>query len=120
MVAKFGFWVCALKYPVAMPSAETEVDAKVRGTFEAVENHCPRFFQPGQTSAARLTGAWMRAYPQADIRLYVLDNGQVFYKYWRALNPVLLGNSHDLLGGKLVLDCNAIRGRVGLPWEREI
>jgi hypothetical protein len=119
-VAKFGFWVCALKYPVAMPTADAGVDVQVRRAFETIENHCPRFFQPGQTSAARLQDGWMRIYPQADIKLYVLDDGRVFYKYLRALNPVLIGNSQALQRGEFKLDCNAIRGRSGLPWEREI
>lgn len=118
-LAKFGFWVCSLKYPVPMPTAGAGVSVQALRAFEAVERRCPRFFEPGQTSASRLVDGWLRAYP-GDIKLYIFDDGRMFYKYWRALNPVLIGDSQELLRGEFKLDCSAIRGRAGLPWEREI
>jgi len=33
---------------------------------------------------------------------------------------VLVGKVDDLLAGKSRLDCDKIRGRSGMPWEREI
>jgi hypothetical protein len=44
----------------------------------------------------------------------------VYYKYYRALNPVQVGNIQDVLAGKAKVDCGRIRGRSGLPWNREI
>lgn len=120
-LAKFGFWICPLQYPVVVEAKpEVTVDDAVRRALEAVENRCPRFFAPGQSGAARLEGGWLRVYPQADIKLYVLDDGQIFYKYWRALNPMLIGKVADVVRSDFTMDCNAIRGRSGLPWEREI
>ena len=54
------------------------------------------------------------------MKAYVYDSGEVYYKYYRALNPVLVGKVEDLLAGKSRLECGKIRGRSGLPWEREI
>lgn len=118
-VAKFGFWVCALDYPVPAPAPLQGGDLQVNHIFDGIESQCSRFFQPGQKTATRVDGAWLRVYPQADIRLYVLDSGDIYYKYWRALNPQLLGTTDQLNTG-MRLPCDAIRGRSGLPWEREI
>lgn len=119
-VAKFGFWICSLQYPVTLETLEVRLEPEVRSAFEAIEKRCPRFFEMGQTSASRLADGWIRVYPQSDMRVYVMDNGEVHYKYWRAMNPVLLGRKENVLRGDFKLDCNAIRGRAGLPWEREI
>ncbi|MDP3761261.1 MAG: hypothetical protein Q8R01_12180 [Ramlibacter sp.] len=120
VIGKFGFWICSLQYPVALQSLEVRLDPEVRDTFSAIEKRCPRFFQTGQTSASRLSDGWIRVYPQSDMKVYVMDNGEVHYKYWRAMNPVLVGRKQDVLRGDFTLDCDAIRGRAGLPWEREI
>lgn len=119
LVAKFGFWICDLRYPVAEPARRQGSDPAVNAIFELIENQCPRFYQPGQKSAVRIDRGWMRVYPQADIRLYVMDDGTVHYKYWRALNPAQVGTIGELKAGVQV-GCKAIRGRSGLPWEREI
>lgn len=120
VTAKFGFWICSLQYPVALQSLEVRLDPEVRDTFAAIEKRCPRFFEIGQTSASRLSDGWIRVYPQSDMKVYVMDSGEVHYKYWRAMNPVLVGRKEDVLRGDFTLECNAIRGRAGLPWEREI
>jgi hypothetical protein len=117
-VAKYGFWVCDLRYPASAPSRQAAADPEISAVFALIENQCPRVYQPGQTSASRISGGWVRVYPAADIRLYVLDTGKVYYKYWRALNPELIGTAEQLRAG-LKVDC-LIRGRSGLPWEREI
>jgi hypothetical protein len=118
-VDKIGFWVCTLAYPFPPPPSEKGGDPEVNAIFGLIEKQCPRFYQPGQTNAARVEGGWLRVYPQADIRLYVMDSGNVYYKYWRALNPELLGRTDELRAGKRA-DCTVIRGRSGLPWERGI
>jgi hypothetical protein len=120
-LAKFGFWICPLKYPVEVAAKpELVAPTKVQRAVAAVEKRCPRFFQPGQISLSRLEGGWLRVYPQSDLKLYVLDDGQVFYKYMRALNPELIGETDEVAQEQFKMDCTAIRGRSGLPWEREI
>lgn len=120
VIAKFGFWVCSLQYPVPLQALEVPLEPEVRDTLSAIEKRCPRFFEIGQVSASRLSDGWIRVYPQSDMKIYVMDNGEVYYKYLRAMNPVLLGRKERVLRGNFKLDCNAIRGRAGLPWEREI
>lgn len=118
-LAKMGFWICDLQYPGPAPKNREQGDEDVNGVFDLVEQQCPRFYQPGQTSSARVDGGWVRMYPQADIRLYVMDDGNVYYKYWRALNPELLGRATEIRAGAKV-PCDSVRGRTGLPWERSI
>lgn len=120
-LSEYGFWICPLQYPVNVPNlAEDEKNIRVEKVFAAVENACPRFFQPGEALTARIGDGYIRHYPSADIKLYVLDNGVVLYKYWRAMNPELIGTVDAILADGLKMDCSAIRGRSGLPWERKL
>jgi hypothetical protein len=119
-LAKYGFWVCDLRYPAAeRPARQQAGDPRALSVFDIIERQCPRFFAPGQKSATRLEDGWVRMYPHSDLRLYVLDGGDVYLKYWRALNPEWLGTVDRILAGGEV-NCQTIRGRSGLPWEREI
>ena len=81
---------------------------------------CPRFFRAGEGETLRIPGGALRHYPGSDMKVYVLDNGEVYYKFWRALNPVFVGREDDVLQGRAAVDCDHIRGRSGLPWDREI
>jgi hypothetical protein len=119
VLEKMGFWVCDLQYPAPAPEPQKLPGAGVSRVFELVEHQCPRFYKPGQTSASRVEGGWLRAYPDSDLRVYVMDDGNVYYKYWRALNPELLGHVPDILAGGEV-PCTSVQGRTGLPWDREI
>jgi hypothetical protein len=115
-----GFWVCALRHEVdAAPRQESPPDARAEAAFASVERTCPKFFHGGARTN-RINGGAVRHYPGSDMWVYVLDDGEVWYKFWRALNPVLVGQLQDVLDGKGVIDCDHIRGRSGLPWEREI
>jgi hypothetical protein len=115
-----GFWVCPLRYPVDSPAlSDVPFDPKVEAGFARIEQMCPRFFQVGAKSIA-INGGAMRHYPGSDMKVYVLDTGQVWYKFWRALNPVLVGNLDEVLKGSATIECDHIRGRSGLPWDREI
>ena len=118
---RFGFWACPLQYPVKLP--EVTVDAgslKVQRIFEAIEKECPRFFRSGEAQTSKIDGGFMRGYSSSDIKIYVLDDGSVLYKYWRALNPTLIGTADKVLAEGFTMDCNTIRGRSGLPWERQL
>lgn len=120
-IDRFGFWVCELKYPVDVPlTAKVLLGAHVVEVFTRLEKTCPRIFHKGGTATYRLADGVQRQYSGSDTKAYVLDNGNVFYKYYRALNPVLLGTVETVLGEQFKMDCNQIHGRSGLPWEREI
>lgn len=115
-----GFWLCPLKYPVERPAQETQSpDPGTEAVFARVEQTCPRFFAPG-SKTMRINGGALRHYAGSDMKLYVLDDGLVVYKFWRALNPVTIGSREDVLSGKARVDCDHVRGRSGLPWNREI
>ncbi len=117
-----GFWVCPLAYPVAAPIAAGPSAAQLEAArvFERLEQECPRLFPPGGGRTVRMEDGFMRDYPGADVRAYVLDDGAVRFKYWRALNPNLVGTVADVLAPGFRLDCHQVRGRSGLPWERRL
>lgn len=118
---QYGFWTCTL---VRRASEETRQRVAapewMENVFSAMERMCPRIFRGGEAVTLRIPAGGVRAYPSSDFRLYVLDNGQVYYKYYRALNAVEVGKADDILTGKVRMDCGNIRGRAGLPWERQI
>ncbi|WP_275740836.1 hypothetical protein [Ramlibacter sp. H39-3-26] len=122
---RHGFWFCPLVYSEDIAATATPAPAPgnaallANRVFAVVEKICPRFFPPGAVSAA-IPGGYVRNYPDADMKLYVLDNGLTFYKYWRALNPEEIGMAQDILKSGFQMDCNTIRGRSGLPWERQL
>lgn len=119
--AQIGFWTCPLKYPVERAPAQA-VPGRPRAdaTFARIEQSCPRFFPPGSASTMPAEGGVVRYYGESDMKLYVLDDGKVLYKYWRALNPVLVGTVEGVLAGNEKVDCSHIPGRSGTPWERGI
>lgn len=116
-----GFWMCSLRYPVTAPEVkEQPFPQATQAVFERIEQHCTRFFLPGTARSMRINGGVLRHYPESDMKIYVLDDGTVLYKFWRALNAVKVGTVEGVLTGKDLMDCKNIRGRAGLPWEREI
>ena len=122
-VEKFGFWICDLKFPVDTPKAVPKaVDPRVEGAFQKLEQTCPRIFHPGPTLAEIPEGA-LRVYSASDTKAYVLDDGRVFYKYYRSLNKVLVGTIDEVLSDSFKMDCDNIRGvpvsRGSGAYERE-
>jgi hypothetical protein len=121
IIDKFGFWICDLKYSVTAPAIEkVQLKKSVAGVFAKLETVCPRIFQTNGSATQRLNDGFLRFYSESDSKVYVLDDGNVFYKYYRALNPVLLGTTDAVLSDQFKMDCNKIHGRSGLPWERSI
>jgi hypothetical protein len=114
-----GFWLCPLARQ-ASPRARKSgpVPERSEKVFERLEQVCPRIFRPGEVVSLRLPGGAVRGYPGSDFKLYVLDDGKVWYKYVRALNPVLVGDADAILESAFTMDCDNIKGRTGLPWER--
>ena len=119
--ATSGFWICPLNYNPSLPvKTPTQKIGRFDSVFKKIENHCPRFFPPGQIGSTSIPDGEMRIYDSSERKIYVLDNGEVFYKYYRALNPVRIGKIEEILSGKAEVDCKNIQGRSGLPWERSI
>lgn len=116
-----GFWLCPLaRHASARAVAAAPFPARTEQAFEKLERMCPRVFRRGETVSLHIPAGAVRGYPGSDFKLYVYDNGQVWYKYLRALNPVLLGSVEEVLQPAFAMDCDHIRGRSGLPWERGI
>lgn len=116
-----GFWLCPLaRHASARPARAAPVPEQTEQVFDRLERLCPRIFRPGETVSLKIPSGAVRGYPGSDFKLYVFDNGEVWYKYLRALNPVLIGKIGDVLKPAFVMDCERIPGRTGLPWERGI
>lgn len=119
--AETGFWICPLKYNSSLPIQTLEQRiGRFDSVFRKIEDQCPRFFPPGQEGSTSIPDGEMRIYDSSERKIYVLNNGEVFYKYYRALNPVRIGKIDEILNGKATVDCTNIHGRSGLPWERSI
>ncbi|WP_374667336.1 hypothetical protein [Ramlibacter sp.] len=116
-----GFWLCPLQRVAAKDRAsQPKPDPRVEAVFNRLEQTCPRLFPPGQATTNLLTMGARRFYVTSDMRVYVLNDGRVLYKYLRALNAVDVGTSEQVLAPDFRMDCHNIRGRTGLPWERGI
>jgi hypothetical protein len=115
-----GFWLCPLVRMQATPErpAPFKASPQSEAAFGRIEQLCPRMFPGGEAITTLLPVGARRLYPGSDMRLYVLDDGRVMYKYIRALNMVLVGSVQEVLAPAFRMDCQ-VRGR-GLPWEREI
>lgn len=119
--AQSGFWLCPLERPAQGAASGIARGRRHDAVFRALEAQCPRLFPPGgDRDSVALPAGEVRSYLRAEMKVYVYDSGEVYYKYYRALNPVLVGTADELLAGRVRLDCGRIRGRSGLPWAREI
>jgi hypothetical protein len=113
--------VCPLVRHASANAADTApVPQRSQDAFAALERLCPRIFRAGETTSLSIPSGAVRGYPGSDFKLYVFDNGQVWYKYLRALNPVLVGDIDAILKPGFSTDCDHIIGRSGMPWERGI
>lgn len=121
MVRETGFWICPLTRPgAAPPSSGAVVPHPADRVFEKLESLCPRLFRPGESLTLPIPKGALRSYIGSDMKAYVMADGGVYYKYLRALNAVEIGTSDAVMNEKFSMDCNSVRGRSGLPWEREI
>jgi hypothetical protein len=116
-----GFWLCPLARKAGSRSEQAnDLPASTEQVFQKLERLCPRMFPPGETVSLRIPAGAVRGYPSSDFKLYVLDDGRVIYKYYRALNSVVLGDTDTVLSAGFSIDCDHVQGRTGLPWERAI
>lgn len=112
--AQSGFWLCQLIRSAA--SDDLPAGHRYDAVFGALEALCPRFFPAGgDGDNVPLPNGAVRTYHRGDLKAYVYDSGEVFYKYYRSMNPVLVGKSDDLLARRLQLDCARVRGSAAQP-----
>jgi hypothetical protein len=121
-----GFWVCPLVYDESLGPPQdaarqslSPVQQRAEEALRRLETLCPRYFQSGQSGTVPIENGRKRGYPGADLTAYVMDSGDIYYKYDRTLNPHKIATVQGLLEGSEQPQCQ-IRGRHGLPWEREI
>ncbi|MGE4240228.1 hypothetical protein [Ramlibacter sp.] len=117
-----GFWACTLvRVPDApVPREPTPAELHAKAVFEKVETLCPRFFPAGQETVRTTGTVHVRIYHASDSILMLASDDELYIKYERALNPQRLALGKEVLQPGFRLDCNAFRGRSGLPWERAI
>lgn len=116
-----GFWFCPLLIvsdSAGIASASSRLSL-TDGVFEKIEKACPRYFPSENGLERHYDGVYMRHYPASDSRLYIDENGRVLMKYYRALNPTVIGSSENILEGRFKIDCDKLPGRYQLPWSRE-
>jgi hypothetical protein len=113
-----GFWSCPAVYHAltAEERRQEQPPEDVERAFQKLGELCPRFFPAGEKVTLHLPDGWTRRYGVSETRVYVLDNGEVWYKFWRSLNPVLVGRLEAVLAGKVELDCTKLRGSDG-AWK---
>ena len=114
--AQAGFWLCDLRR-VAPGARAAAHGRRYDAVFAALEKQCPRFLPAnGDGPSLALPNGEVRSYQQAEIKVYVYDDGEVLYKYFRDLNPVSVGKAEDVLAGRARMDCAGVRAP--LPWVR--
>jgi hypothetical protein len=109
-----GFWLCSLRFPVQATPARFPPEALA--VFARLEQACPRYFPPGTGATMPLADGTRRHYFAEDLRVYVMNDGDVYYKYARSLNAERVGTARDVLAAGFHMDCSRIRGHPGLPW----
>lgn len=121
-LALAGFWACPLARTVSAPvDARPSNRPRYDEVFRVIESQCPRFFPSGgDDGSVRLHDGEMRSYMRGEMKAYVYDNGAVYYKYYRALNPVQVGHVDEIIAGTKRVECKHIQGRSGMPWARGI
>jgi hypothetical protein len=107
---RVGFWTCPLAYVPGLAQAKRQEDPPptVARSLARLSELCPRFFPPGDKHLRRLHDGWLRNY-SSQTKAYVLDNGEVWYHFWRALNPVRIGKTADVIAGDVQIDCLGVR-----------
>jgi hypothetical protein len=115
-----GFWTCPVAYGSSPKEGQPPVPLppSVLAGFRKAGEVCARFFPHSEAHPLRLKDGWVVNYG-SQTRLYVMDNEDVWYHFWRALNPVRVGTLPEFLAGRATLDCDAIRNdgawRTGAP-----
>ena len=116
-----GFWLCRTQ---ADPGAGTmraqrpDPAARYADVFERIEKACPRFFPPSKSRPVHAEDSIGQFYPITDVRVLVDQSEEVFFKYFRAMNPTRIGSVADIRRGDFTLPCDKLPGRYLPPWDR--
>lgn len=115
-----GFMFCPLTYLEQVPTDDRRVSfpPEVDQVMVVMDRQCQRFFNSRVGTKYKVPHGTMVHYADADMKLFVLDDQRVEYRYLRSLMPQPLGRVDEVLRPDFTFDCNNIRGRSGLPWER--
>lgn len=115
-----GFMFCDLKFLEQVPANVGRVPfpPEVDQVMAVMDQQCARFFNRRSGAKFKVPHGTMVHYGDADMKLFVLDDRRVEYRYWRSLMAEPMGTVEDVLRPGYLFDCEHIRGRSGLPWER--
>lgn len=115
-----GFWFCPVERGEVPAEPVVEVPAVIEAAFDQVERRCPRFFPPGRARTRPTEEGFHRFYAYSDVALNIDPTGQyVYFKYFRSLNPTILGNAEEVRRGAFTLNCDTLPGRYVPPWARD-
>jgi len=108
--SSLGFWTCPVVYdPRRTGPIPKSAPESVLAVYRRIGADCPRFFPPGEAmQPTRLKDGWVVNYG-SQTRLYLMDNQDVWYKFWRNFNPTHVGTGADVLAGRAKVDCAAVR-----------
>jgi hypothetical protein len=119
-----GFTICRLtrtnETREGERTAPRELQARAQAVLRKLESVCPKFFPPSENGAAvRGPEDYRRGYGMTDVGAVVRDDGLVYYKYFRALNPVVIGDAATILHPGFSMSCDRLQGRYHFPWDKD-
>lgn len=115
-----GFWVCEITSIGPLPTTrETQAFApELDVVFERIEARCPRQFPSGNAVSKPSDAGVTRQYSRSDAAIVVTEDGAVYLKHMRALNPTVLGTVDQIRSNQFQLLCDRLPGRYVPPWAR--
>lgn len=115
-----GFWFCLVRQRETgrAIAAAARPESRYADVFERIEAACPRFFPHAGSRPVLSDDSVGLFYPSTDVRLMVDHDEQVFFKYFRAMNPTYVGSVAAVRRGEFSLPCSKLPGRYLPPWDR--
>lgn len=114
-----GFWFCPLQPRPGGPATVPDSTQHFTDVFQRIEQRCPRFFPPGSGRAVFADDSIGLFYAMTDMRVLIDRDDDVYFKYFRAMNPSRLGKVADVRSGSFDLPCSKPPGRYVPPWLRD-
>lgn len=114
-----GFWFCALQRSSGVTAPAPDLTERYVDVFQRIEQRCPRFFPPGSGRPVHADDSIGLFYAMTDMRVLIDRDEDVYFRYFRAMNPTRLGNVADVRKGSFDLPCRKPPGRYIVPWQRD-